>query len=57
MTEQEIKANAPEGSTHYDDLCGRMIRYVMFKHGQAYYYDSWVKQWFCYNIPYQLKPL
>lgn len=57
MTEQEIRDKAPSGATHYHNVCNRMIRYVKFKYGQAYYYDSWFKQWFCYNIPYKLEPL
>lgn len=57
MTIEEIRANAPSGATYYHDVCGRLIRYVKFKHGQAYYYDTRFKDWFCYNIPYEIKPL
>lgn len=57
MTIDEIRKNAPSGATHYHDDSGRRIFYVKFEFGTVLYWDSWLKQWLGFGMPYQLKPL
>lgn len=57
MTIDEIRKNAPDGATHYHDDNGRRVFYVKFEFGTALYWDSWLKQWLGFGMPYQLKPL
>lgn len=57
MTPQQIKANAPEGATHYDTVMFLGLIYIKYISEHPYHYEFVSRSWKRCNSYFKAKPL